>query len=88
MDFGELVAQEAHFAWGYLIYTSLIMIFRVSHPVAVVAELAISGGKEALEALGWAPWEAKQTWGDSGLDFALFQLGLIYGIWVMHHYGK
>ena len=68
-----VTAQLAHFAWGaYLPF--LIARAHYYHPFA--ATLLIAAAKESAEALGIAPWEPKQTWLSSAVDFGFFLLGV------------
>jgi hypothetical protein len=71
-NFNWMVAQLAHLAWGaYLPF--LFARVHFWHPFMLT--LLFTGFKEALESLGCAPWEDKQTWFSSGIDFLFFVLG-------------
>lgn len=71
---GDVVAQLAHVGWGAF----LALAFALWLPVWEAALLAafIGFGKEALEALGWALWEPKQTWPSSWRDFEFWLIGV------------
>jgi hypothetical protein len=78
---GDSVAQLAHIGWG------AALMFTLAHGLPYVASMMIVAGsmflKEALEALGVAPWEPKQTWSSSMVDFAFFVVGIAWAAVVL-----
>lgn len=70
-----LDAQLAHaFAGAFLV---LALSLFLNPALAIAIATGISFGKEALEAIGIAPWEPKQTWASSMVDFGFFGAGIL-----------
>lgn len=67
-------AQIAHVGWG----AALALGFGLFAPAvpSVLLAVGISFAKEAAEATGIAPWEPKQTWSSSLVDFGFFAVGI------------
>lgn len=53
----------------------LALADHVSLPVSFLVTLAVCFVKEAMESLGIAPWEPKQPWANSMIDFAFLAGG-------------
>ncbi len=77
-------AQVAHLATGAA--STFAVALWLSQPVAGFLMLGIWFAKEAAEALGIAPWEPKQSWSSSMVDFAWFSagIGLALGVLALH----
>lgn len=71
---GNTVAQLAHIGFGGLLCYILRKFIGPWKSVAAVA--AFAALKESAESFGIAPWEPKQPWGSSTVDFAFFLVGI------------
>jgi hypothetical protein len=67
-------AQAAHVGWGA--FSTLALSLWLPLWAAVVVSIGVWFTKEALEATGKAPWEPKQTWFSSLIDFGFFSIGI------------
>ncbi len=67
-------AAAAHVASGAAIALGFSLF--VPAYVAVLIAAGIAFTKEALEAIGIAPWEPKQSWSSSMIDFCQFLCGI------------
>jgi hypothetical protein len=66
--------QIAHVGWGA--FSTLALALWLPLWAAVAISEGIWFTKEALEATGKAPWEPKQKWSDSLIDFGFFSIGI------------
>lgn len=73
---GSAVAQLAHVGWGAYLTLRLKPHFHWKGFIVIVVFAFI---KEVMEALGIAPWEPKQTWASSMIDFAFWVVGALLG---------
>lgn len=78
---GDTVAQLAHVGWGAALVFTLDRWLEVWAAIVVVAVLSFV--KEALEAQGWAFWEAQQGWSSSLRDFEFFLIGIAWAAGVL-----
>lgn len=67
-------SQIAHVGWGA--FLTLAFALWLPSWAAIALALFISFGKEALESLGKAFWEPKQSWSNSMVDFGFFAVGI------------
>lgn len=70
----NVLAQEAHVGWGLGLVLALALFIG---PLSSI--ILVSGGaaaKEIAESLGVAPWEPKQTWLSSLVDFVFWCVGI------------
>lgn len=70
----NVVAQLAHVGWGFLL--AAVSLHVATLPVSCFFAGSIAAGKEAAESLGIAPWEGKQPWLSSTIDFLFFLVGI------------
>lgn len=75
LTFDNLIAQFAHFGWGYFVPMKLWQ-----HGVPLVYGVHIAAilfaGKEIIESM-WGVWEPKQSWSSAALDYNFFVLGIL-----------
>lgn len=67
-------ATLAHVGWGAALTLAVGMFAGIRIGVAVALGIAVA--KEAMEALGVAPWEGKQSWASSLNDVGQFAYGI------------
>lgn len=74
-------AQIAHVGWGAFLTLAVTLWLPIGAAALIV--LGVSFAKEAFEALGIAPWEPKQPWSSSLVDFGFFSVGIAAAI-ILH----
>jgi len=75
LTFDNLVAQLAHFGWGYFVPMKLWQHgLPLTYGVHIAAMIFL--GKELIESL-WGVWESKQSWTSFAIDYNFFVLGIL-----------
>lgn len=83
ISFNDIVAQLAHIGWGGWLPFLLARVLHSYHGFAWTLGLALA--KESLETLGIAPWEPKQPWLGSAIDYTFFVLGALITYALFHN---